>query len=1012
MVSKNSPETKMTDTTEGEAAVRGTDPASLAGRIAIDLPHEGDGWRTVVADLSAAAQAAGAGVLAGRLAADAPLAAFLGAVFADAPFLRELAFIDPARLARLLDEPPEVALERLIDATRTGFSEDAPLMQHLRRLKQEIALLTALCDLGGIWPVSQVTRALSRFADAALSACLRRLMLEAHARRKLVLEDPADPERSCGLVILAMGKHGAFELNYSSDIDLIVLFDPHRVQLADPDECSTLFVRMTRRLVAMMQERTADGYVFRVDLRLRPDPGATPLAISLEGALIYYESMGQNWERAALIKARPCAGDKAAGEAFLAEIRPFIWRKSFDYAAIADVAAIKRQINAVKGHGSIAIAGHNLKLGRGGIREIEFFVQTQQLIAGGRDPRLRGRPTRAMLTMLHELGWISRSTCDELDRAYVFLRLVEHRIQMVHDEQTHTLPADEDGLARIARLTGFPSVPPFARVLRTHMQAVQRHYSRLFEQAPQLAADHGNLVFTGGDNDPSTLNVLSELGFSGPQEVASTIRGWHFGRYPATRSTKARERLTELTPALLGALSRTDNPDAAFVAFDRFLSQLPTGVQLFSLLRSNPGLLDLLARILGTAPRLAAILTRRPRVLDALLEPAFFDTVPRESDLAERLGRFVGEGRSYEEKLDRARIFGQEQMFLIGVRVISGTIEPVAAGAAYAALADVVVRAMVAAAEDELARLNGRVPGGEVAVVALGKLGGREMTAASDLDLILLYDHPDAAEASDGPKALAPSQYYIRLTQRLVAALSAPTGEGTLYEVDFRLRPSGNAGPLATRLSAFEAYQAKDAWTWEQLALTRARPVSGSLGFLTKVNQAIRAGLMRPRETLAADVADMRRRIEAEKGARDPWELKTVAGGLIDLEFIAQYLQLRHVGAHPEIASSNTLTALNALFHAGLLPGRHADVLLPAAGLYQALTQVLRLAVEGPFRKEGAPRGVLALICRAAGEPDIARVEARLVEVQAAVRAAFTEIIGPVEGPAAATGSAAAPAGA
>lgn len=989
---------KLTSTSDAATAT-GTPaaPGSLADRIAIALPQDGDGWRAVVADLHAALAAAQAMDCADRLAGDEALAAFLGAVFTDAPYLRELAFIDPARLARLLEEAPETALERLIDATRTEFSEDPALMRHLRRLKQELALLTGLCDLGGIWPVSQVTRALSRFADAALSACLRRLMLEAHARRKLVLEDPSDPERSCGLFVLAMGKHGAFELNYSSDIDLIVLFDPGRLKLADPDECSTLFVRMTRRLVSMMQERTADGYVFRVDLRLRPDPGATPLAISVEGALIYYESMGQNWERAALIKARPCAGDKAAGEAFLAEIRPFIWRKSFDYAAIADVAAIKRQINAVKGHGAIAVGGHNLKLGRGGIREIEFFVQTQQLIAGGRDPRLRGRPTRAMLTMLNELGWISRATCDDLDRAYVFLRLVEHRIQMVHDEQTHTLPADDEGLARIARLTGFPTIPPFARVLRTHMQAVQRHYSRLFEQAPQLAADHGNLVFTGGDNDPATIGTLRELGFVNPEEVASTIRGWHFGRYPATRSTKARERLTELVPALLEALSRTDNVDAAFVAFDRFLSQLPTGVQLFSLLRSNPGLLDLLARILGTAPRLAAILTRRPRVLDALLEPAFFDTVPRESDLAERLSRFIGEGRAYEEKLDRARIFGQEHSFLIGVRVITGTIEPVAAGAAYAALADVLVRALVLAAEEELARHHGRVPGGEVAVVALGKLGGREMTAASDLDLILLYEHPDESEASDGPKPLAPSQYYIRLTQRLVAALSAPTGEGALFEVDFRLRPSGNAGPLATRLSAFEAYQAKDAWTWEQLALTRARPVSGSLGFLTRVDEAIRRGLARERETLAADVADMRRRIAGEKGSRDPWELKTVPGGLIDLEFIAQYLQLRHFRAHPEVASTNTLTALNRMFHAGLIEARHVDVLLPAAGLYQALTQVLRLAVDGPFRKESAPRGVLSLICRAAAEPDIARVEARLVETQAAVRQAFIEIIGSPE---------------
>ncbi len=980
--------------TPGHIKERAGDYGALAARFAIELPSEPGASAAAANDLAVAARRAGAPGLADGLERDERLRAFLGEVFSDAPFLRDLAHIAPERLERLLAEAPEHALERLLDAVDQPMSDEAALMRHLRLLKQEVALLVALCDLGGVWAVSQVTRALARFADACLGACLRLLLVEAHDKGRLTLADPADPGTGSGFVILAMGKHGAFELNYSSDIDIIVLFDRERIRIADRDEAGTLFVRMTRRLVRMMQERTAEGYVFRVDLRLRPDPGATPLALSVQGALIYYESLGQNWERAALIKARPCAGDIEAGEAFLAEIRPFIWRKSFDYAAVADVHAIKRQIHAVKGHGAIAIAGHDVKLGRGGIREIEFFVQTQQLIAGGREPRLRGRSTREMLAMLAELGWIERSARDELDRAYVFLRIVEHRIQMVRDEQTHQLPEDPDELARIARLCGFPAVEPFAKVLRGHFQAVQRHYSRLFEQAPQLAADHGSLVFTGAEPDPATIATLKEFGFRNPVEVAEAIRGWHFGRYPAIRSAKARERLTELTPALLEALARTDNVDAAFLAFDRFLSQLPTGIQLFSLLRSNLGLLDLLATIMGSAPRLAGIITRRPRVIDSLLDPAFFGTLPNEVDLSARLDRSLGEARSYEEELDRARIFGQEQAFLIGVRVLTGTIAPGQAGEAYAALADVVVRSLVKAAEYELAKHHGRVPGGSVSVVAMGKLGGREMTASSDLDLILLYDHPEDVSATDGLKPLAPSQYYIRLTQRLVSALSAPTGEGTLYEVDFRLRPSGKAGPLATHIRAFEVYQATDSWTWEQMALTRARPITGDLAFVGRVEQVIRTALTRTRPALAADVADMRRRIEADKGTRDPWDLKQVAGGMVDIEFIAQYLTLAPARERPDLASPNTLVALGRLAHAGILDQEAARVLCPAIGLYQALTQVLRLAVEGPFKPDTAPRGVVELVCRASGEPDIRVLEARLVEVQAEVRACFERIVG------------------
>ncbi len=971
---------------------------SLADRIATVPAADEAAADAACAALGAAARSAGAAELADALTQPGTLSDFLGSVLSQAPFLRDLAVLDPLRLQAILTDQPEARVAGLVAAARERQPDEAALMRHLRRLKQDIALTVGLADLGGVWDVDRVTAALSDFADAAISAAVDHLLREADRTGKLRLAEPDAPSERSGWILLSMGKGGARELNYSSDVDLIVLFDPERPVLADPDEAARLFVRMTQRLVKILQERTPDGYVFRLDLRLRPDPGATAVALSVPAALVYYESMGQNWERAALIKARACAGDIPAGEAFLAEIAPFIWRKSFDYAAIADVHSIKRQIHAVKGHGTIAVAGHNIKLGRGGIREIEFFVQTQQLIAGGREPRLRGRSTREMLRVLTDLGWIEERVRDQLDVAYVFLRAVEHRLQMRRDEQTHVLPADRPGLETVARLMGFAGLAAFEAALRLHLERVQKHYARLFEDAPALGSDTGNLVFTGGDDDPDTLDTLSQLGFKAPQEVTRAIRAWHFGRYAATRSTKARERLTEITPALLATLGRLDNADATFAAFDRFVAQLPAGVQIFSLLRSNPGLLDLIALVMGAAPRLAAIMTRRPRVLDALLDPLFFGAMPKRKELAARLESFLAEARSYEEALDRARIFGQEQAFLIGVRVLTGTVECGQAGAGFATLGDAVVQRLFRVVEAEFAIRHGKVPGGAAALLALGKLGGREMTAASDLDLILLYDHPADIEASDGAKPLSPSQYYARLTQRLVAALSAPTGEGTLYDVDFRLRPSGNAGPLATRLDAFESYQAKDAWTWEHMALTRARAIAGDKALGERAEAMIRAVLTKPRDRTAlfADVASMRGRIEREKGTKAPFDLKQVAGGLIDVEFIAQALMLAHGAGRPEVLATTTETALARLAEAGLLAGEEAAVLRPAIRLYQGLTQVLRLAVDGRFVPAEAPGGVLAAMARAAEMPDFGGLEAHLAETQQAVRASFERVVGTV----------------
>ncbi len=957
--------------------------------------------KAALVDLREALQGAGLEKRWAELAAGhADLAPFITAVFSASPFLKETAFSDVARWLNLLETPPDRRFAAILGevAALWRSGSEAAVMAGLRRARAEVALLVGLADLGGVWRVAEVTARLAEFASAAIGAAADFLIADAAATGAIRLADPDHPAAGSGWIIIGMGKLGAGELNYSSDIDLIVLFDPERAQLAEPDEIGTFFVKLTRRLVRLMQERTADGYVFRTDLRLRPDPGSTPLALSTPAAFQYYESSGQNWERAALIKARPVAGDVDAGAAFLAELTPFIWRKYLDYAAIADIHSIKRQIHDHRGHDSVAIAGHNIKLGRGGIREIEFFVQTQQLIAGGRDPDLRGRQTIAMLAVLAEKGWIEPRAAEDLTRCYEQLRQVEHRLQMIDDAQTHTLPEDEAGLATVARLSGFRSVKTFSAALRASMETVRDHYIHLFETAPSLSSSIGSLVFTGDDEDPETVATLAEIGFANPREVSRTVRGWHFGRYPAMRSAAARERLTEITPALLEALATSDNADAAFNAFDRLLARLPAGVQLFALLSSNPGLLNLLAMVMGTAPRLADIVTARPHVLDALLDPAFFGRLPDRATIAARLEAMLVGATALEEVLDRVRIFGKEQAFLIGIRVIAGTVGARAAGFAYADLAELLVARLLADVRAAFEAVHGSMAGGRIALVAMGKLGGREMTAASDLDLLLLYDFDEGEPSSDGDRPLMGSQYFARLTQRLIAAISAPTAEGALYAVDFRLRPSGNAGPLATHIRAFTEYQASAAWTWEHMALTRARPIAGDASLMAETEAAVRAVLAAPHAAGAvlADVVDMRAMLEAEKPAEGPWDLKLAPGGLVDIEFIAQALQLLHGADHPAVLGTETETVLAAASRAGLLPPAEAELLLPALRLYQRLTQIVRLCVGGAFKVDEVPKGLLALLARASELPDFATLDAHLRATEAEVRAAFERLIGKV----------------
>jgi glutamate-ammonia-ligase adenylyltransferase len=971
--------------------------ATLAERIATAPRLVGpESARARIAKWLADMKPADAKQLRKLLTANQNLGTLLESLAESSPFLWDLASLEPDRLLRLLQSDPDQHFSALLVQNRqdAGSASDiADAMRILRRMKAEAALLIALADIGGVWPVMRAAHALTDLADAAVDAAVRFVLGEATRDGRLKPADLARPELGSGYVALAMGKMGAFELNYSSDIDLIVLYDPAAAALPADAEPSTLFVRLTQRLVKLLQERTADGYVFRTDLRLRPDPASTAIAISTPAAVTYYESAGQNWERAAMIKARPCAGDLEVGERVLNEIAPFVWRKYLDYAAVSDVHAMKRQINAYRGHGEIAVEGHNIKLGRGGIREIEFFAQTQQLIAGGRNPSLRDRDTLTTLDKLCDDKWIDGNARDAMKDAYTFLRVVEHRLQMVNDEQTQTLPADKESLEHFARFLGFKDRDDFAKVLLGHLDSVQKFYARLFEKTPDQ--ESSQFVFPADTDDHKTLDRLAEIGFRAPLEASTIVRQWLSGGHRSLKGESARGHLEALLPFLLEHIARTDNPGATLIQFDHFLANLHSSTRLLSLLRQNPELIALIVLVLGTAPRLGSTLARHPQVMDALVDPSFFGALPDETELGRRLDAALAQSRYDEDLLERIRTFGLEFMFLIGVRILSGTLTARRAGQAFARLADAVIRAVHHAVADNLAATYGHLRGEETAILAMGKLGGYEMTATSDLDLILVYDFDDAQPESDGSRPLYGAQYFARLTQRLINALTAQTNYGALYQVDMRLRPSGRAGPLATRLEGFAAYQETEAWTWEHMALTRARLVSASPTFGPRVERVIRDILRRPRNAklIAGDVLEMREAIAKEKGDSDRWDLKYVAGGLVDIEFIAQYLQLVHAHEFPAILDTSTARVLEKALSLRILAVEDAEILRAAAQVYHDITQILRLCLPGAFDPKTAGAGLLRLLARAADVPDFATLDATLADMQSKVRASFLRIL-------------------
>ncbi len=909
----------------------------------------------------------------------------LAPVFAAAPYLAGLARRSPARLRLVLATDPEERLAAILHDTLALTGPPETLKAPLRALKADLHLLTALADLGGVWDLKAVTHALSRFADAVTRTALASVAVEQRTRGKLLSAQDDAGGPIPGLFGIAMGKHGADELNYSSDIDLSLFFDPDRLApaLAEGVEAQGFVNRVAQALANLLSERTADGYVFRVDLRLRPDPSSTPPVVATPMALAYYESVGQNWERAAFIKARAVCGDEAASAEFLDALTPFIWRRSLDYQAVLDIQSIKRQIHAHKTGEGLQAAGANLKLGRGGIREIEFYAQTQQLILGGRDPALRLRRTDEALAGLADAGHIPTAVAVELTQAYATLRGLEHRIQMLDDEQTHALPLDPGRRSMVAALAGEGDPAAFDAGVEALLLGVNQRYGELFEGEEDLSSPYGSLVFTGVDNDPGTLETLTRMGFSEPAAVADAIRAWHHGRIPATRSARGRELFTRLAPRLLTAVARTGAADAAFRRFAVFFSGMNSGVQVQALFLSQPELFELIVGVMAHAPRLARTLGRYPGALDSVLDARFLRDIDEDSGILDQMKAEVRDAEDLEGAMNAVRRIHREQAFRIGMQTLTGRAGPEAAGRAFTALAEAALAALAAAALAETERVGGAFPGA-VAVIALGKAGSREMSAASDLDLMTVYDAP--VEASSAIKGWSGDVWGARFTQRLIAALSANTGEGGLYEVDMRLRPSGSKGPVSVRLAAFDAYYADEAATWEFMALTRARVVWASEpAFGRRAAEAVDAALRRPRPEadVAGDVRAMRDLMARERRPQGFWDLKLIPGGLVDAEFVGQFRQLQAAAAGGPLTVSTLAQLIDD------------PALAEAWRLQQRLAQLFACAFDDRPVPEDEPAALRQRLADAAGEVDFAALVARLADARAAARTAFEHALPP-----------------
>lgn len=828
-------------------------------------------------------------------------------------------------------------LDAALDHVRSAGQGAANVRQKLRREKRALALTLAIGDLAGQLSLTDVITRLSDFADRALDEALA----DIYATRY-----PDAPLE--GFSIIGLGKHGSRELNYSSDIDPIFIYDPDKIPVRGREEPSDAARRIGQQLVEALNSRDADGYVFRVDMRLRPSPEVSPVALPVEAAISYYESSALAWEQAAYIRSRSAAGDRQLGRYFLETINPFIWRRSLDYGAIKNIGSVTAQIRDHYAAGQKFGPGFDLKRGRGGIRETEFYAQMHQLIFGGRQPDLRVPATRDALAALVQAGRIDGDKARVLSESYELYRIIEHRLQMVNDQQTHSLPDDPAGLDRVARLHGLPSGQLLLDLLAPHVEAVGAIYDDLIEpeDSTRLPADEEKLAA-----------ALAEKNREEAGAFLQAVKRWRSGKVTALRSSAAQESFEAILPDLVDAIATAPNPAQALARLDSLIEKLPTAINFFRILEARPALLDLLGKILSHAPVLADALARRAELFDGLIDATALDLPPSVADLAEQFSR-TESGDDYQILLDRVRARVGEKRFALGVQLIEGRHDALAISAGYARVAEAAIQVLADATIAEFEATYGKIAGGRLLILALGRLGGEALTHASDLDLIFLFTGDHGVE-SDGERSLGATQYFNRLTARIVTALSVPTAAGPLYEVDTRLRPSGTQGPLAVTLESFYKYQRESAWTWEHMALTRARPVYGKEADRAELEREIRDILRKDREPeeLRKAVRKMRLDIVEHKPPKGPLDTKLMEGGLVDWEFIIHFLQLKTGEAlYPQLGEAVQI----------LVAGGHlGEGMVSAHDLMARLLVALRLmSPDCDF----PPETSRALIAKAAGQ--------------------------------------------
>ncbi|KRA80377.1 bifunctional [glutamate--ammonia ligase]-adenylyl-L-tyrosine phosphorylase/[glutamate--ammonia-ligase] adenylyltransferase [Altererythrobacter sp. Root672] len=869
---------------------------------------------------------------------------------AHSPFLN-LALSRQPDLTELLAQGDGEAA--IVAARRAG--EGAPdVGVALRRERLALATTVAIGDLAGDFSLTRVMTELSGFADYALD----RAITASIARRV----PDAEPR---GFSAIALGKQGAGELNYSSDIDPILLYDPQTLPRLDRDEPGEAAQRYARTIVEMLSQQTGDGYVMRVDLRLRPASEVSPLAIPFNGALSHYESSALAWERAAFIRARASSGDIAAGEEFLAALRPFIWRRSLDFMAIEEIRRLTARIRQAFGGPREPAPGFDIKRGRGGIREVEFFAQTHQLIYGGRTPALRLRGTRAALDALAKEGIIDESDARILGESYDRMRMIEHRLQMVDDRQTHSLPTDEAALDNVARLDGLANGAELIEELRGICAQVAERYDQLLGEGEQPTSPSRAAI------DPEVRQQLQERA----AHWRETIR--------SLRGAESRAAFDVILPDLIDALAQAPDPDHALTRWESLIGRLPSAVNLFRLFEQRPGLLALVLRILTLARPMADELARRPELLDRLIDSSAFDLPGSVEDLADRM-RATDVGDDYERQLDRIRQIVGEERFALGVQLIEAQHDPMAIAAGLSRVAEAALATAADAAKAEFERVHGRVPGDDILVLGLGRLGGGALTHASDLDIVYLFTGEIGLE-SDGKRPLTASLYFNRLAQRVTGALSVATAEGALYEVDTRLRPQGNQGPIAVSLDSFERYQREDAWTWEHMALCRARPVYGPATARERLAGIVRDVLETPRDPakLHTDVLAMRADMASHKPPAGPLDAKLHRGGLVDCEFIVHFLQLRERRAF----NPRLVEAIGELIDAGFLPPEFAAYFALQARLLVAARLLAPDCIEPPAQAQAA----LAAACE---QPDYAHLLQALSASRHGIAATWADLFG------------------